>query len=96
MPTESTLQAYIKKICTEHGILCYKFSSPAHRGVPDLLLIGYGQTIFIEVKHPNGRGRLSPLQERTIHKMRDHGAQVHVIDNKQDADRVIELIRLHG
>ena len=64
MKSEKALQNFIVREAKKLDILVYKFASPARRGVPDLLLIPpSGQVFFIEVKNPNGKGRLSPLQE---------------------------------
>lgn len=88
--TEKTLQQKVVKFCTSNGILAYKFASPAHAGVPDLILIAHGKTIFLELKHPNGTGRLSALQTATIAKMRAHGAEVYC---EYDFDTITALIR---
>ena len=60
---ERELQAYACKALRDVGCLVYKFSSPAKRGVPDLIIVPpNGKVIFVEMKHPNGRGKLSKLQ----------------------------------
>ena len=76
--TESGLQQKIINFCKSSRILCYKFASPAHRGVPDLMLLAHGRTLFIELKHPNGKGVVSELQKVTHTKMREAGATVIV------------------
>jgi hypothetical protein len=94
MSTEKTLQAYIKKIFTADAWLVYKFASPSRRGVPDLILISPdGDTIYIEVKHPNGKGKLSVLQKHHIHLIRNNNATVYVIDSKESAEETLELYR---
>jgi Holliday junction resolvase len=85
MATEKTLQASIVKLFAQHEILVLKFTSPAHRGVPDLVCMANGVTIWIEVKHPNGKGRLSALQEIMIEQMRAKGAHVYVVDSIEQA-----------
>ena len=93
MPSEKTLQAFIKKECKAAGILCYKFASPAHRGVPDLILVGpTGRVIFVEVKSPTGRGKLSPLQEHTIKQLRENNATVYVTNDKRAVTTIIKLL----
>lgn len=87
--TESGLQAHIVRLCKARGALCYKFESPARRGVPDLLLIYEGRVIFIEVKSPAKTGTLSPLQRHEIKQLRDHGAQVYVIDSYDAATELV-------
>jgi hypothetical protein len=96
MSTESTLQAYIVKYAKEHNTLCYKFASPSRRGVPDLIMIPFkGAAYFIEVKHPNGKGVLSALQEHHIQLLKNQGAEVYVIDSKEEARNVIAIHTAH-
>jgi hypothetical protein len=76
--SESALQVRVMGFCKVHGFLALKFSSPAHAGVPDLVILGNGKTIFYELKNPNGKGRLTELQKVTHEKMRAHGAEVYV------------------
>lgn len=60
--------------CKSRNLLCYKFSSPAHRGVPDRVIIGYGKVLFLELKrkgeHP------TELQMREIMRI-NHAACNH-------------------
>ena len=84
---EGIIEDYLGKIAKEHGFLYYKFTSPAHSGVPDRILIGHGQTIFIELKRPKGKPR--KLQDRVFENMRKHGATVYVVDTKQQAKDLI-------
>lgn len=88
--TESQLQQKILNFCKSTGILAYKLASPSRRGVPDLMLIANGRTIFYELKHPNGKGVLSALQKVTIKQMQDHGAEVYV---GHDYQEIIATIR---
>lgn len=76
---ESTFQKKCITHAKAHGWLAYKFSSPAHRGVPDVIFIRNGEVIFIEFKHPNGKGKISPLQAHTIKEMKEESADVFVI-----------------
>jgi hypothetical protein len=91
MRTERDLEKYLKRECKRVGALYFKFSSPAHRGVPDCIVIApHGEVTFIELKSPTGNGRLAPLQEHTIALMRDKGANVYVYDSKEQVDALIE------
>ena len=93
MASEKTLQAFVKKECKAAGVLCYKFSSPSHRGVPDLILIGkQGRVIFVELKSPTGKGRLSPLQEHTIREIRNQKGTVYVASSKETVSTIIGLL----
>lgn len=78
-------EAGLQKKCCEkarrQGWLAYKWSSPAHRGVPDCIFIKDGVVVFVEFKNPNGKGVLSPLQKLTCEKMVANGANVRVISS---------------
>lgn len=90
MPTEKDLQLYITKRAHKVGMLCYKFSSPSNRGVPDLILVNKnGKAFFIEVKHPNGKGGLSEIQLIVLQTLKDQGATVYVVASREYADEVI-------
>lgn len=92
MTTEATFQAFVCKKCISHGILVYKFESPSRRGVPDLILVfPGGEVVFIELKNPSGKGRLSKLQQVEIAKLRDQGATVYVCDSKEEIEEIIAV-----
>lgn len=84
---EGLIEDYLGKIAHRHGFLYYKFTSPAHSGVPDRILIGHGKTIFVELKRPGGDPRI--LQKRVFADMRKHGAMVYVVDSKKQAKELI-------
>ena len=91
---EAQLQKYIMDAAKKAGLLCYKFTSPANRGRFDLLLIAKGgQCAFVEVKHPNGRGVLSPLQEREQGLLSKHKVSNWVCQDVRIAESIIELVR---
>lgn len=95
MTLESEIENYLRKKCQENDILYYKFTSPANSGVPDRILIGYGQTLFVELKRPPIKNKVfkpRPLQVATFNAMRKHGATVYVIDTKQKVDDLIQKL----
>lgn len=87
---EGTIEDYLVTQAEKNGFMCPKFVSPGLNGVPDRILIGYGHTLFIEVKRPNGKPR--KLQEKVIERLRNHGAKVFVIDTKQDVDELLTTL----
>ena len=91
MAGEKRLQQFITNTCKVYGTLCYKFASPGRKGVPDLICIPPGgrPVYFIEVKNPNGCGRLSLLQLKCHERIRIQGTDVYVIDSKEEAETVI-------
>lgn len=91
--TERTLQKKCIDYARDNGILAYKFASPAQRGVPDVLFIlPGGLTIYVEFKNPNGKGRLSKLQELTLKRFKNQGATAYVC---QDYNHFCEIIAEH-
>ena len=56
-----------------------KFTSPGNRGVPDHVYFKDGETILIEFKAK--KGRVSPLQQAQIDRLKKAGMKVYVVDN---------------
>lgn len=81
---ESEVETYLRKTATANKYMCLKFISPGNNGVPDRILIGDGNVIFVETKSPGKVPR--KLQEFVIDKMRKHGAHVFVLDTKEKVD----------
>ena len=87
-PTESEIERYLVKSAKAAGWLCFKFTSPNNRGVPDrLAILPTGETIYIEVKRVTGR--LSALQERMIRIFKRQGARVYVVYSKEQVDALM-------
>lgn len=87
--SEKALEQYLVKQATKHNHLCYKWVSPAQRGVPDRILIApTGSITFIELKSTTGLAKLSPLQVVTINKLTDHGCDVRVLSSKESVDAI--------
>jgi Holliday junction resolvase len=73
---EQKLQTKIKKKLEEKGFLVIKLIKTSCNGIPDLIALKDGKTIFIEVKQPNGV--LSELQKLRIKQLRDLGFECKV------------------
>jgi hypothetical protein len=82
--TERLLQQQVLTAAKKRGIFAVKTEAVGRRGFPDVTLIAGGRVVFVELKHPNGRGKLSALQSMMIEDMRAHGAEVHVMDSLSD------------
>lgn len=85
---EGEVENYLRTKALENHYLCYKFTSPSTSGVPDRILIGFGNVIFVETKSETGKTRR--LQEVTIEKMQKHGADVRVINTKKLVDELFD------
>lgn len=86
---EGTIESYLEKQSEKHGCICYKFTSPGRKGMPDRIVIGIDKqnrkhTDFIETKAPGEKPRL--LQEIVHDDMRKHGATVFVLSTKEQVD----------
>lgn len=78
------LEAHIEsRICAyarSRGVATYKFTSPAHRGVPDRLFVfPNGRTAFLEIKR--GGEEPTPLQKRELQILRTQGAPASWCDS---------------
>lgn len=80
---ESNIQTKIKKKLESQGYLVIKLVRTSCNGIPDLIALKDGKTIFIEVKQPNGV--LSELQKLRIKQLTDLGFECKVwIDYEVD------------
>ena len=84
---ERIVEDYLRKICKKNNILCYKFTSPGHAGVPDDVLIANERTVFCECKSETGK--LRKIQEYRIKEMREHGATVYVCNTRELVDEML-------
>jgi len=83
---ENFIEGYLLRRVKKMGGLCMKFTSGVG-GVPDRIIILAGQTLFVETKAPGGVPR--PLQRTQIGRMREAGADVRVIDTRDQVDALI-------
>ena len=82
---ESTIEQYLVRRCKELKVLCYKFVSPSHRGVPDRVLIfPHGLVAFVELKAP-GKSPTA-LQMTVLKQMEGNKAEVGWTDSKLGVD----------
>jgi hypothetical protein len=82
MAGESKLEAKMVDRVQRAGGLAVKVG---HSGWPDrVVLLPGGQTVWVELKNPNGRGKVSPLQQHRIDTLTRLGHQVRVVDHEED------------
>jgi hypothetical protein len=96
MKSEKDLQNFLQSECFKRDILFYKFSSPARRGVPDVILINPKceryKVHFVELKSPTGKGKLHPLQVHEIGKLRMAGVPVYVVATMIEVENLIATL----
>lgn len=93
--SEKAIERYLKQEMTKIGGLCYKFTSPNRKGVPDRIAIfpplvqgSPGPVWWIEVKSTGQK--LTPLQEVELRNIARVGQLVMVLDRKEGVDMLIK------
>lgn len=76
--TEQKLQTKIKNKLQQEGWEVVKLIKTSWNGIPDLMCLRKGETMFIEVKKEK-TGVLSKLQEIRIKQLRDQGFTVKIL-----------------
>jgi hypothetical protein len=85
---EKHLERKVVAHCKANDILCYKFTSPARRGVPDRLMVKNGKVMFMELKKKGEAP--TKLQWHEILALGNHGAHVAWADNFENAAHIID------
>lgn len=79
-PLEKIIEEKVCTLAKSRKVLCYKFTSPSRRSVPDRLFIGPKGTVwFVEFK----RLGLQPTESQAIEidKIKRQGIPVFVVDS---------------
>lgn len=71
MKSEQQIQTKIKTKLESEGWTVIKLIKTSMNGIPDLLALKQGKSMFIEVKQESGK--LSELQKLRIQQLRDNG-----------------------
>lgn len=93
-PLEKDIEKRVCDYAKLHGCLCYKFTSPARRSVPDRLFIppmGHGM-FFAEIKRLGCKP--TPAQEVEIDKIKRQGVPVFVVDSVASGKTMIDAMLL--
>lgn len=93
---ESRLSSKIIKELNKHpGIFCWKNhgSEFTLAGLPDIIGVGEGMFFGLEVKLPESRENVSPVQRHVHHQLRSAGGFVAVVCSVAEAtDAMIRLL----
>jgi len=90
-PLEKDIEAAVCKYAKSLGMLCYKFTSPSRRSVPDRMFItGMGVVWFVEFKRR--RGKPTPAQQVEIAKIKATGVEVFVVDNVEEGKFIVRTM----
>lgn len=94
MELEKDVEKYLKSEVKKKGGLSLKWTSTV-RGVPDqILCLPNGDTIFVEVKKPDGNTRKS--QEKMIRTLRDLRQTVFICYSKLQVDTLMRDLERIG
>jgi len=93
-PLEKDVEKRICDRAKSKGYLAYKFTSPARRSVPDRMFINrHGFIFFMELKRLGEKPTPSQLREHAT--LRNNGALVFVVDNKEQGYQIIDQFCNH-
>ena len=84
---EKKVRDYAKKV----GVLCYKFTAPGRRSVPDRMFMYRGAVFFIELKAKGKKPSIAQLRE--IEKIRNQGVWAYWADNLDHCKALIDQER---
>lgn len=85
---ERQLELYTIRKFKEIGAVIYKLTQV--KGIPDRLVIYKGTSIFLEIKNPNKKGRVSAVQRYRINELIKNGARVLVVEDMQQVKDIIK------
>lgn len=92
LTTEKQLQTYMKKVAIAHGCDFFKLQCVGQTGFPDVLLIFKGWSVFVELKSPSVRGRLSPRQVFVLKQLTNQGIENYVAKTQREVDLIISRL----
>jgi hypothetical protein len=87
---EKEIERKACKWAKENGWLPYKFTSPAHRSVPDRIFVRNGIVAFIEFKRPGER--LTAGQIRELDRLRGENVWTAVAYSVEEAQRFLQAV----
>jgi Holliday junction resolvase len=81
---EAIIQSQIKRYLEVNGWMVIKLIQTSVNGIPDLMALRNGRTIFIEVKQPGKKP--SDLQQYRIEKLHKQGFEAICATSLQDVE----------
>lgn len=90
-PLEKDIERKIGEYAKSKGFMYIKFVSPAHRAVPDRLLISpQGRIGFLEIKRPPNKP--TPLQMRELQTLLNHGCTAAWCDSVEEGKHFVDQL----
>lgn len=84
---ESKISNSIVRFLRDNGWFVTKLQTTSTPGIPDLLCVKAGRSVFLEVK--NEVGKLSELQKFRIDELKSHWSEVHVVRSLIDVKNIV-------
>ncbi|EAC3065848.1 VRR-NUC domain-containing protein [Listeria monocytogenes] len=84
---ESKVEKYLREQVNKRGGLCWKFTSPGTRGVPDRIVMLGRRIVFVETKAP--KEELRKLQEKRKAQIEAQGLLHYAVDTKEKVDNLL-------
>lgn len=89
---EKEIEQKLRKMIERHEGLCLKWVCPGWLGVPDrICLLPGGRVIFVELKRPDGKGKLGAMQKWWARKLSSLGF-LHLFVSHEEDIRAVELM----
>ena len=89
---EKEIERKLRAMIERHGGLCLKWVCPGWLGVPDrICLLPGGCVIFVELKRPDGKGKLGAMQRWWARRLGDLGF-LHLWVSCEEDIRAMELV----
>lgn len=92
---EAYVEKYMKKEAEKRGYWCWKLTVPGVAGVPDRMIGGKGQIVFVECK-ANSKCKPRPLQVARLEQIREAGHIACVIDSRDKVDEFLQYMDGEG
>lgn len=90
-PLEKDIEKRVCDYAKSLKMLCYKFTSPSRRSVPDRMFICEdGEVWFAEFKRKGQKP--TAAQEVEMKKLRDRGIHVSIIDDIEKGKQIVKII----
>jgi Holliday junction resolvase len=86
---EALIQSQIKKYLESNGWLVIKLIQTTMNGIPDLMALKSGRTVFIEVKQPGKKP--TDLQQYRIEKLHKNGFEAFCATSLKDVELFLNV-----
>ena len=89
---EREIELKLKRMIERHDGLCLKWVCPGWLGVPDrICLLPGGTVVFVELKRPDGKGKLGAMQKWWARQLGRLGF-LHLFISCEEDIRALEMV----